>query len=248
MNYNELNHHRRDDLLAFDADTHKYTVAGVEYGSVTELVEDCFEKFDAEYWAERKATPQCPAHVLLAQWEERGKDARDRGTRLHDRIERHYLGLPDLPDDGDRAFALFRDFAACRSLAPYRSEWRIFYEDCHLAGTLDFLAVTPEGKLQLWDWKRSNKVCDDDGQPVTDNRWRKRAFAPLASIPDTTFFHYALQLSIYRFILAEKYGIEVESAHLGVFHPDNASWWVVDVPYLRDEVITLLSHVAASRV
>ena len=61
-------------------------------------------------------------------------------------------------------------------------------------------------------------------------------------LADTTFNHYALQVSIYRFILAEHYGINVGRAFLGVFHPDMPRHYCVELPYLRKEVETLLNY------
>jgi hypothetical protein len=241
MNYNEQHIHPRDSRLSFDEAAHIYTVDGVEYETVTTLVEDTFEKFDAEYWAARKATPECPAEMLKKQWEEKGRIARDLGTVMHDNIERHYLGLEPNDAAPDRAFDNFKIFAANRKLQPYRSEWRIFIEEFHLAGTLDFLAVTDDGQFEIWDWKRSNKVVDASGNPIKFSRYSKRAKAPLEHLPDTTFQHYALQVSIYRYILSQKYGIDTCAGHLGVFHPDYDQPYVVDLPYLEDEVITLLN-------
>ncbi len=240
MNYNELNRHRRDSMIVFEPEEHVYRVGGTEYRPVTTLVEDCFEKFDADFWAERKATPECPAEMLKARWAAAGKEARDMGTRLHDNIERHYLGVKPEAGTDDPAWELFRSFTGKVKLTPYRSEWRIFSEDLLLAGTLDFLAVEPDGTYVLWDWKRSNKVVTPFGTPVKENRFGKRGLGPMAGVPDTSYHHYALQLSIYRHILETKYGISPRAAYLGIFHPDYREPWVVEVPYLREEVASLL--------
>lgn len=133
----------------------------------------------------------------------------------------------------------FMAFAADHSLTPYRSEWPIFSRRYRIAGTLDFLAHDGE-KFEIYDWKRSTKVCDAFSRPLLTN-YGKYAFAPIRHIPDTTYHHYALQLSFYRYMLATEYDIEVSACHLGVFHPDMASYHLVDVPYLRDEVITILN-------
>ena len=119
--YNDINVHERDGLLSFEADTHTYFYDGREMLSVTTLVDDCFPKFDAEYWAERKAakegvTPQ----IILDRWEREARRARELGTSMHDRIERYYLG-EELPDDDVDSLRLFRMFAANNRLYPYRT-------------------------------------------------------------------------------------------------------------------------------
>lgn len=238
--FNNINRHERDSRVCLEHADHRYVVDGsIICDSVTNVVSSCFTPFDADYWAARKATPECPPEVIKARWEEKARIARELGTELHARIERHYLGLPATGEAmSEKAFGLFMKFAAEHHLKPYRTEWTIFSEDHQLAGTLDFLAFDGN-KFRIYDWKRSTKVVDAAGQPNLAN-YGKYARNPISHLPDTTYHHYALQLSFYRHILADKYGIEAESAHLGVFHPDLDRYHLVEVPYLHDEVEALL--------
>ncbi len=245
MNYNEANTHPRDCRLQFDAETHSYHVLREDAtrelcDSVTTIVESLFESFDAEYWARRKATPTHTAEEILREWAENGRRASELGTWLHDNIERHYLGLEPEPETSmDKAFGHFRRFAMGRELKPFRSEWRIYSERFRVAGTLDFLAVDETG-YHLWDWKRSSKVVKD-GRVVREAYGHKCGLRPeVAHIEDTSYWHYALQLSLYRYILETEYGIDVQDAHLGVFHPNYECPYVVEVPYLRPEAIAIL--------
>lgn len=240
MNFNDAHSHARDGLISFDPSRHIYTFGDEVFESVTTVVENCFEKFDAAAWAKKKR-PHDP-ESLMAEWEAKGKEARDLGTLMHDRIERHYLGeKPDEAALADPTFARFLGFAKEYPLTPYRTEWRIFSERYKIAGTLDFLAVDSKGRFNIFDWKRSTKVVDWQGK-VVDNSFRRTGKVPLQFIADTTFNHYALQVSIYRFILAEHYGIEVNGAFLGVFHPEMPHHYCVALPYLHREVATLLNY------
>lgn len=238
MNFNEKNSHYRDAQLNFDEASHTYTVNGEEYISVTTLVDKCFEQFDADYWAKKKApslgmTPQ----EVKDMWQRKGDEAAALGSKLHNMIERYYLGLPN---ESDSAYSLFKQFAGHHLLTPYRTEWAIFDEDHMVAGTLDFLNYE-NGVFSIYDWKRSNKVIAG-GRPEKISRYGKRALRPISHIPDTTYWHYALQVSIYRYILETKYGINVQDGHLAVFHPDYDIPYLVDVPYLRDEVVAVLNN------
>lgn len=249
MNYNERNAHARDRRVHFDAATHTYTVESedgrniVACDSVTTIIDGLFEQFDADFWARRKATALKSAEMIKAEWAENARRASALGTQLHDRVERHYLGHAPEPEAlSDPAFANFMRFAAKRPLVPYRSEWRIFSEKYRVAGTLDFLACD-NGRFELWDWKRSSKVVSSSGAPVLEGFRGKRALkGVVAHIPDTSYWHYALQLSLYRYILESEYGISVGAGHLGVFHSDYPCPWVVDTPYLRDEAIAILNE------
>lgn len=239
--YNITNRHARDSRIVFEPESHRYIVDGaLECDSVTTVISDCFEKFDADYWSRRKATPDCPAEKLKAMWEEKGRIARDKGTLMHERIERHYLGYePDADALADPAFGQFLRFAERHRLTPFRSEWTVFMESCRIAGTLDFLAFDGS-KFEIYDWKRSTKVVDEFGIPRV-NSFGRHGLAPLTAVPDTVFHHYALQQSLYRYILAKEYGIDVAACHLGIFHPGNADFHVVAVPYLLEETKALVA-------
>lgn len=109
MNFNEKNSHYRDAQLNFDEASHTYTVNGEEYISVTTLVDKCFEQFDVDYWAKKKApslgmTPQ----EVKDMWQRKGDEAAALGSKLHNMIERYYLGLPN---ESDSAYSLFKQFA-----------------------------------------------------------------------------------------------------------------------------------------
>lgn len=239
--YNALNSHERDARVVFEPEGHKYIVdSEVVCDSVTQVVSGMFEQFDADYWAARKATPNCPAEKIKAIWQKKGSEARDLGTLLHKRIEDYYLGYrPDTEALNDRGYRHFLAFAADHELKPFRSEWTIFSRRYRIAGTLDFLAFDGD-KYEIFDWKRSTKVCDMFSRPL-HNSYGKHAFDPIGHIPDTVYHHYTLQLSFYRYLLATEYGINAEACHLGVFHPDMASYHLVDVPFLESEVITILN-------
>ena len=243
MTFNDINRHNRDGLISFDPSQHIHSFGDEVLESVTTVVENMFAKFDAYGAAMRKCgNNEVRARALMDEWEAKGRQARDLGTLMHDRIERHYLGEELEPEAlSDPTFAHFLNFAAEHKLKPYRSEWRIFSERFKIAGTLDFLSVTSGGEFEIYDWKRSTKVVDVFGRPI-DNSYRRTAAYPLGGLADTTYNHYALQVSIYRYILAEHYGINVSRAYLGVFHPEMPEHYCVELPYLRDEVDKLLNH------
>lgn len=240
MSFNDTNRHERDGLIEFDPSLHVYTFGNEIFESVTTVVDKCFAEFDKEYWAVRKR-PEDP-ESLMREWEAKAAEARDSGTLMHDRIERHYLGEEHDPDSlSDPTFMRFLAFADEYTLTPYRTEWRIFSEKYKIAGTLDFLGRESDGSYTIYDWKRSTKVVDTFGTVKTDS-YGRTAYEPLTHVADTTFNHYALQVSIYRFILEEHYGIDTRRARLGVFHPELPRHYCVELPYLRDEAETLLNY------
>jgi hypothetical protein len=63
-------------------------------------------------------------------------------------------------------------------------------------------------------------------------------------LPDTNFWHYALQLNTYKTIIEDKYGAKVVGLCLVCLHPDNANgtYQIIDVPFLEKEIADLFEY------
>ena len=93
-----------------------------------------------------------------------------------------------------------------------------------------------EYKYILMDWKDSK-----DLELKKDPRYIQKGLPPLQHIPDLKFWHYALNLSLYRYILETVYHYDVSQSLLVVFHPTyNDEYYIFESPYLLPEVELLL--------
>lgn len=79
----------KDNFLFFDEGPHKYTdTLGNEYRSVTTLIGDYYNHFDADYWAHKKAKEQGKSEKQIrAEWDRIKDEACERGTATHNGIE-----------------------------------------------------------------------------------------------------------------------------------------------------------------
>ena len=79
----------KDNFLFFDEGPHKYTdTLGNEYRSVTTLIADYYNHFDADYWAHKKAKEQGKSEKQIrAEWDRIKDEACERGTSTHNGIE-----------------------------------------------------------------------------------------------------------------------------------------------------------------
>ena len=79
----------KDNFLFFDEAPHKYTdTLGNEYRSVTTLIGDYYNHFDADYWAHKKAREQGKSEKQIrAEWDRIKDEACERGTKTHNGIE-----------------------------------------------------------------------------------------------------------------------------------------------------------------
>lgn len=230
-NYNVANVHERDKRLKFDHDTHVYSVDNKELKSVTTFVNECFHPFNATEIAGFVARQQGKSiGDVLKEWDHQ----RDLGTEMHANIEKYYLG--EKYETGD-VFNQFLGFTQNTTLVPYRTEWPIYDEESSIAGTLDFLDYQ-NGEFVIYDWKRSKNVVTPTGK--LRNVKSGYGYGVMSEVKDCSYNHYALQTSIYRYILEKNYGIKVSKSRLVVMHPELRQAYMVDVPYMEKEVKTLL--------
>ena len=65
---------------------------------------------------------------------------------------------------------------------------------------------------------------------------------PFDHLPDTNYFHYALQLNIYRLILETEYDMKVSALFLGIFHPARSEPTCVQLPFMDEEMRAISEH------
>lgn len=118
---------------------------------------------------------------------------------------------------------------------PYRTEWMVYYEELKLSGSIDMVFENPDGTLQIYDWKRCKEISYDayGGRTATTECIRH--------LPDTNFWHYALQLNTYKTILERKYDKKITNMCLVCLHPDNPykTYDRIPVPILEKEMAEL---------
>jgi len=248
------NAHSRDSRIVFHEGPHVYEIDGSSEGyvSVTTLNHGYFPQFDAEKVVDgllsdknkkRMADPSYKYYgmtreAILASWAENGRLASEAGTRMHLDIEMFYNEMP--VQNTSEEYRLFQTFVKeWPQLEAYRTEWTVFHEEAKVAGSIDMVFRNKDtGLFEIYDWKRVKEISmtafrDDDVGLVP----------PLASMPNTNYWHYALQLNIYQYILREKYGLPVAHRCLIVMHPENAyrRYMRYELPDLQDTVAELMA-------
>ena len=192
---------------------------------------------------------------IRQRWNAKRNAASDSGTNLHEKIERFFNHNPPSPDQPRTHGTLFdvcsRDsnvkewlyFLAFvndhRDMIPYRTEWRIYHEELHLAGSVDIVYRDPAvaNGVMLADWKRTGEI-------VRKNNYGEFAIPwPICHIHNTNFWHYALQLNTYKYILESKYGVIVTKMFLVQLHPDSeesTGYQIHDIPDMSLEMANLV--------
>jgi hypothetical protein len=251
--------HERDAHIQFEEEGHIYTINGEKgtYVSTTTFVHQNFAHFDADGIAEamiRKGRTQDPTHKyfgldkaqILAVWAETAREASSQGTKMHydvecysndeeeTKIENKTPPVKNLSPEFAQFLHFRRDF---QHLRPYRTEWTVFYEEYKICGSIDMVYYnTLTNSHEIYDWKRSKEIVFDDS-------FGKTALTPgLMHLPDTNYWHYSLQLNVYKRILEDKYGMQITGLYLICLHPDHADYERIEVRPMRREIDALLAH------
>lgn len=236
--FNLENKHSRDKRIKFYPEPHVYTIDNTPAPSASTIIAKFFPEFDSVYWSNRKAPElgMTPDEVAL-MWRTKGETAAKDGTFLHEQIENFFLNQEyEKPEE----FHLFESFVKENNhIKPYRTEWRIFDEHHHIAGTIDLISKNANG-YEMYDWKRSKKVVNSfNGEPIKINQWQK-GVGQLSDIDDTSYNRYCLQQSLYKYILEKNYGLTVSKMYLIVLYPEYNKHYKVEVPYLKDKAEYIL--------
>jgi hypothetical protein len=244
------NAHPRDQFISFDEGPHIYTVKGERgYTSVTTWNHEHFSKFDGDkiingiLKSPKMSDPNYKYYGMTREdinrsWDLNRDTASQAGTKTHYNVECFYNDIP-VNDDSVEYEYFMRFVADHPHLKAHRTEWCVFYEEVKISGSIDMVFQdTRTGEFMIYDWKRSKGI-------EYESFGRKNATTPcIKHLPDSNFWHYSLQLNVYRKILQDKYDMKITKLALVVLHPDNQSktYEVIDVPMMDKEMEDLWEH------
>ena len=245
----DINTHPHDSVISLDEATHIYTIRqDKSYKSVTTLVKSLFKKFDSDliidkmmrskHWPNNKYFGKTKEEIKQG-WTKNGLESSALGTRLHLNIEYFYNNILDKTMEFTKEFEMFLEFYNNnRHLIPYRTEWLIFDEDLKMAGSVDMLfKEEKDGQTyyHIYDWKRSKEI-------KKHNNYDNCLVKGLDHLPDSNYWHYSLQLNIYKYILEKNYSIMITDMFLVQIHPNFKTYVKHKVCDLSEEIISLIEY------
>jgi ATP-dependent exoDNAse (exonuclease V) beta subunit len=249
--YEVRNKHPRDDQITFEPISHTYQVTldniSDTYISATTIIHKYFPEFDSDSVIKKMMKSSnwprsqyfgMSVDEIKNKWEVNRNNAANQGTKVHDWIENFYLKEFTYPSEEARenkSFQNFMNFHSDYGWAPYRTEWRVFTEKYRVAGSIDIIFEgSKPGYVKIYDWKNSKEI-------KTDNRYEK-GLEPLQHLPHCNFYHYSLQLNLYKWIIETHYHLKVEEMGLIIVHESNPTYLKYDVKDMRKEVEMMLEH------
>ena len=259
------NFHPRDKNIQFFEEDHKYiirTEPDVKYTSVTTWNHKHFPIFEADIiidnmmkskgWKKGHKYWDLTPEQIKAQWNSNKDAVSGAGTDLHYEIEcfnndrrfsfnytnkeLYEIYMADNKESHEfksLEWKYFINFIKdTPELKPYRTEWTIYHDDVKISGSIDMVYENPDGTLSIYDWKRAKNI-------TRINTYNKFALSPeICHLPDSNFWHYALQLNTYKAILEQKYGKIIRDLVLVRLHPDaeEKNYELITLPNLSTEI------------
>jgi len=230
-----------DNYVTLEPESHIYTDKdGGQYLSVSKFLELFSKKFDrmgiSKMSAIKKGISQ---EEILADWDKKRDDSIDHGNRVHHALERYEQSMVILPEDEDLRPMIL---SVTKQYAHY---YRCYQEVClydsehMIAGTSDkVLQCTshPKSVFDLSDYKtnlsKGIQFKNDYGQYM---------LGPLSHLQDCNYNKYALQLSIYSYLLQKKTGCKIGQLSIHYIPAHNGLYNIkYPVPYMKMEVEAML--------
>ena len=221
---------------------HIYKVGNQRLTSGTTFIKNFFPQFNAVAVSEKIAdkrgtTPQ----ALRREWKQMGAQASRDGDAVHAYIEWLTTGrgtaplslnnerVHNLKKQAKRAITRLKN----AGLKIIDAEMIIFSVGLGLAGQIDCVAKNLKGEIVIIDWKNVKEL-------KLENAW-EQGFSPLEHLDNCNMNHYALQLSLYHYILeSEGYFPDAKGFKRVIVHLTEDGVTLNRVPYMESEINAML--------
>lgn len=195
--------------IVFTENDHKYRSVinnkEISYISGTTFLGKFFPQFDptGEITARCAKREGISVAEMKARWSAKGKESCRLGTRMHENCEDIELGRPtrNKPENEIEALRFKHGEALAHKLyqtVDILGVEKIVFSDrlpVPIAGTIDLFAKSRKtGEYLILDWKTNEKI-------EQDNKYKNFCLEPITHIDDNSLSHYALQLSLYQYLL-----------------------------------------------
>lgn len=244
----ELNKAFRD-FKFFESD-HHYEYKGERIGiSVTTLIDQYSHEFKKQEMAERVASKRgVPVADILNDWDYRAKFATTKGTTCHEYAQAKWVERYWERIDFDGSYEYFEAVEKIKKQADnFKKDYRDRFEhladefiigssEYDIASAVDHLFINKfTGELIMIDYKTNSDIYKND-------KYARKMKVPLNKLKDNTINHYALQLSIYKFLIEKYTNIKISEFFIVWFSEKNDNYTIIEVPYLENEVIKILEN------
>lgn len=192
--------------------------------------------------------------AILDAWEQENRESCERGTKIHAELENsfykkpHDINLAKYEIGGK--FECRKDYNDLDIENAVYPEYLISYvtddKKLSIAGQIDLL-VKKGNKFIIGDWKTNKKI---ETKSFFNSRTKSsvKMQYPLNNLDDVNYWHYAMQLSTYAWMI-QKLNSEYEIEDLVLVHFDHDGHMTVyHMPYLKKEVGLMLGYYKKTKI
>lgn len=183
---------------------------------------------------------------ILDEWDKTNKESCERGTKIHADLENSMYKMG--ANVSLKKFGVGGKFVCDKGRTALDLENGVYPEYLisrtspdnmlRIAGQIDLL-VKKGKEITILDWKTNKEIKQKAGFN-TQTRSEVKMLYPLNTIPDVNYWHYALQLSTYAWMI-QMIDPEYVIKDLILVHFDhNDNQTIYHLPYLKKEVESML--------
>lgn len=236
--------------MRFIQDKHLYlNDSDEQYTSVTTLIKKYEPEKDWDAIAEKYAKKvKKTKEQVQAEWKAAGKEATDKGTAFHDRMEKKYITAGTCTiEDEDCEVCGSPIIEGIKYAKPLKLEKGIYPElliyshKYKIAGQADLVEIV-RGKINIKDYKTNKEIKKE-----SFSNWKtgpEKMKYPLNNLQNCNFWHYCMQLNIYMYML-KAHNPKLKQGKMEILHvvnTDTEEIQVYQVPDLQKDVKRLLEH------
>jgi hypothetical protein len=233
---------------------HKYYVDGIQYTSVTTLLHKFTNEFDSDYWSQYKANEYGKTQQeVLDMWKLENKISTVKGSLVHKYAEDYLankvfdypqdhvikeLGSDLIQDAYNKSTKQFESFhkASFGKLIPIKSEFIVYDTNYKISGMVDQLFYNVKyGCIDIYDWKTNKEI-------KTINQYQKMLL-PVNHLDDCNYYHYSLQLNLYKWIIEKNTGIKIGNMCIVWLNQNNNDFQVYKLHDMQKEIESILKYV-----
>ena len=233
----------------FYPENHHYEYKGQRVGiSVTRLIEDYCNEFDAEAVAERVALKEDKSiQEVLDEWKQKNEWACKKGSACHEYAQSLWSNVKYF----DKQWDGVEYVKAVDKIQKQALQFRMNYDDklehladefvigsdeYDIASAIDHLFINKfTSKLVLVDYKTNSDIHKNE-------KYAKDMKVPLQHLKDFTLNHYYIQLSIYKYLVEKYTRLQISEMFIVWFSENNDNYEIIEIPYLKKEVEMILEN------
>lgn len=214
-----------DNNITLIEDVHRYELDDdpeFEFTSCTTFVDYFFEPFDRIGIANRlTSTHRNYTHMTPQELVEKWGSIAEEGTFIHSEIEKF---IKDSSEPTHNKSLLGTDWLESnlinQSHIQLFPEVIVYSKELKIAGTIDLIIFDEKiNEYKLIDWKTNKKI------DLESFNFKMGTHNATSHLMDSNYYHYSLQLSLYRYLLEKYYGLNVTEVSIGHLSDNNLKFY-----------------------